>query len=301
MSLLRLFVEHLLPVLLVAGAGYLLASLLDLDGRAFTAVAFHLFAPCLIFQTLLESRVPAGMMLLIGAFAALTMAIPAGEAWAIARLLRWSRTRSSAVVMCVLFPNVGNYGLSANLLAFGKDALTYASVFFVAASIVFYTVGVLIASLGRAGVRPALLGLLRVPALWALIAAFLLRALHVPWSGAPERAVSLLAAACIPSFLVVLGMQLRGARLRGAAMPMALATGLRLLGGMAAGLLCAPLMGLTGTARQAAVLEAAMPTAVVTGIIAGEYEVEPSLVASVVLLTTLLSPLTLTPLLWVLR
>ena len=76
MSLLRLFVEHLLPVLLVAGAGYLLASLLDLDGRAFTAVAFHLFAPCLIFQTLLESRVPAGTMLRIGAFAALTMASP---------------------------------------------------------------------------------------------------------------------------------------------------------------------------------------------------------------------------------
>jgi predicted permease len=59
-------------------------------------------------------------------------------------------------------------------------------------------------------------------------------------------------------------------------------------------LVVASLLGLTGPARQAAVVQASMPTAVVTTILALEYDVLPAFVTSVVLLATLLSPLTLT-------
>jgi len=65
--------------------------------------------------------------------------------------------------------------------------------------------------------------------------------------------------------------------------------------------LLAPRFGLHGSARQAAIFESSMPTAVLASIFAAEYDVEPSLVASVVLLTTVLSPFTLTPLLAALR
>lgn len=297
MTLLRLFADHLLPVLLVAGAGYALAAALKLETRAFTAVAFNLFAPCLIFQTLLDSHVPAETVLRMGGFTVLALAAPAAIAFAIALWRRWPRPLTSAVVLCALLPNAGNYGLSANLLAFGADGLTYASLFFVVSSIVTYTAGVMIASLGRTDLRSAALGLTRVPALWAVVGALALRELHATLPAPAAHAVSLLAQACIPTFLVILGIQLRGANLRGPLRPMLLASGLRLAGGAAAGLVLAPALGLTGAARQAAVLQSAMPTAVITTIIAIEYDVEPALVASVVLLTTLLSPFTLTPLL----
>jgi predicted permease len=298
--LLSLFVEHLLPVLLIAGAGWLLAARLRLDPRPIGSIAFNLMAPCLIFRTLLESRVPEADMARIGLFTLVVMAVPTLAAFAVARLARWSRARTSAVVLCVLLPNVGNYGLSANLLAFGEEALAYASVFFVAASLVAYSVGVLVASLGRSGWREAALGLLRVPSIWALAAALALRGAHARLPGALDQSVALVASACIPSLLLVLGMQLRGASLRGSTAPLLTASGLRLLGGMAAGLACAPWFGLAGTARQAVIFESSMPTAVITSILASEYGVEPALVSSVILLTTLLSPLTLTPLLAVL-
>ena len=53
-------------------------------------------------------------------------------------------------------------------------------------------------------------------------------------------------------------------------------------------------LGLSGAARQAAMLEASMPSAVVTTILALEYGVMPSFVTSVVLASTLLSPITVT-------
>ena len=76
-----------------------------------------------------------------------------------------------------------------------------------------------------------------------------------------------------------------------------LGCGLRLLGGVAVGLVLAKLLGLDDVARQAGVLQSAMPSAVITIVLATEYDVEPALVTSVVIITTLLSPLTLTPLL----
>ena len=56
----------------------------------------------------------------------------------------------------------------------------------------------------------------------------------------------------------------------------------------------AHLLGLKGAAFQAGVLQASMPTAVVTTILALEFDVSPNFVTSVVCVTTLLSPLTLT-------
>jgi hypothetical protein len=58
----------------------------------------------------------------------------------------------------------------------------------------------------------------------------------------------------------------------------------------------AHVLGLDGAALQGGVLQAAMPTAVVTTILAVEYNLDHGLMTGVVMLSTLLSPLSLVPL-----
>ena len=72
---------------------------------------------------------------------------------------------------------------------------------------------------------------------------------------------------------------------------------LRLLAGPLIAIGIALALGLGGPAWKAGILEAAMPSAVLTIVLATEYDVEPALVTTGVTMTTLLSPLTLTPLL----
>ena len=69
---------------------------------------------------------------------------------------------------------------------------------------------------------------------------------------------------------------------------------------VAVGFLMAGIFGLQGSAYNAGVLESSMPTAVLSTILATEYDAEPAFVTSAVFSSTLLSPLTLTTLLWVL-
>ena len=110
-----------------------------------------------------------------------------------------------------MFSNTGNYALPLILFAFGQEALSYASVYFVTSAILVYTVGVFIAASSRPGLGHALGGVLRVPALYALAAAGIIVVFHLTPPLAVMRAVGMLNDAALPMMLLVLGMQLKRA------------------------------------------------------------------------------------------
>ncbi|MEJ2599531.1 MAG: AEC family transporter, partial [Anaerolineales bacterium] len=60
-------------------------------------------------------------------------------------------------------------------------------------------------------------------------------------------------------------------------------------------------LGLDGLTRQVGVIEASMPSAVLTIVLATEYDVEPTFVSAAVFTSTLASAFTLTPLLAILK
>ncbi len=295
--MLDLFLHNLLPIFLVAGAGWVLAARFGLDPRPVTHLAFWILAPCFVFRLLLASDVGGDALARMVAFTVLALAGPAALAGLVAWRLGASRGRIAAIVLVVLLPNAGNYGLPATRFAFGEGGLAQAGVFFVTASVLTYTAGVLVASLGGAPLGKALAGLPRVPVVWSVVLAIAAR--HFGWTlpVPAARAVDLLADACIPVFLVILGMQLRGKGVRAPLGALAGASAARLVLGAAAGIALAPVLGLGGPARQAAILESAMPSAVIATVLAAEYDAEPRFVTAVVVVTTLASPLTLTPLL----
>ncbi len=300
-SLLRLFANNLLPILLVAGAGYVAGKWLKVEARSISRVVFYLFSPCLLFDLLVTNQFEGGDMLRMIGFTLASILTVAAITWVLGRLFRLDRKMMAAVLLCTLTINAGNYGLSLNLFAFGEEALAHASLFFVTTAIVTYTVGVMVASAGRASLADSLKGLLKIPVVYVVPLALIFMALDWELPLPLSRSVELLGDAAIPGMLLVLGLQLQKIQLaRNDVRALLLATGMRLLGGMGVGLFLAPLFGLGGMAYNAGVLESSMPTAVLATILATEYDAEPAFVTTAVFTTTLLSPLTLTPLLLIL-
>jgi hypothetical protein len=167
-----------------------------------------------------------------------------------------------------------------------------AAVYFVTSALLMYTFGSVLASSGRVGVKAALHGLLRVPALWGLVAAAVVIWTGVTLPTAIARPVELLGAAAIPSMLLVLGMQFEKGAWPERPGLVATAAVLALVVSPILGFLLARLLGLEGIARQAVIVESAMPSAVITTILALEFDVAPRFVTSVVVVTTLASPVT---------
>ena len=297
MGLIELFLNNLLPVLLAVGAGYLAARYLKVDPRSLSRVTFYIFSPALIFTLLTQSELSNGDILKMAAFAAGVVFLVGGIAWIAGRLFRLERRTLAAVVITSMFLNAGNFGLAVVNFGFGETALAYASVFFVTNAILVYTVGVLIASLGKASFSRSLLNLAKVPAIYAMGLAFLF--MYTGWQlPIPlERTTGLLGDAAIAAMLVLLGLQLYSVSWAGNILPLALSSVVRLLVSPAIAIGLSVLLSIGDPFRQAAVLQSAMPTAVLTTVLATEYDVHPRFVTSVVFITTLLSMFTLTPLL----
>ncbi|UCC63157.1 MAG: AEC family transporter [Anaerolineae bacterium] len=301
-TLISIFVDNILPVFIAAGLGYLLDHKFHLDVKTISRTSFYVLAPCLIFTSLTRSSVSGEELGRIVLFQVLVTAMLLIVTWSSARLARLSRQRESAFLLSVVFVNAGNYGLSVNLFAFGEEALARALIYFVGSTVLLNSLGIFLASRGRADAKTALLNVFKVPMIYAVILAFVARSL--PWSVTETswfRGLDTRGRAGVPVMLLLLGMQLARNSLGKELRRISAATFMRLVLAPLLSLALAAVMGLAGDTRRACVLEASMPTAVTSVILALEFDVLPDFVTGVIFLSTLLSPLSLTVLIALLR
>lgn len=296
-ALLTTFADNLLPILLLSGAGFLLGRVVPIDSRSLGRLVFYVFSPVLVFNLILHTELGSGDILITAAYALSAAGLTGLLGLLFGWLLRLDRPTLVALIMTAAFANTGNYGLPLVSFAFGKEALAFASVYFVTNSILFNTVGVLLASLGHMDLRTALFGLFKVPAVYAVLLAFLLNQFHLVLPIPVARTVDLAAAGSIPLMIVLLGLELSRVTWAHSVKPIGVSVVLRLVAGPAIGLLLAIPFGFHGAARQGNVTETAMPAAVTNMVLAAEYGLDTSLVTAMVYIGTLLSPLTITPLL----
>ncbi len=292
------FVNNLLPVLLCAATGFVLGRTLHPDIKTTSRLAFYIFSPCLVFVSLERVEITGGELGKLVVFTFAMSCIIGALAYLVGLSLKANRHLIASLVVASMFVNSGNYGLAATKFAFGEDALARALVCFVFGTVVVYTLGVLIASMGKFPAGQALRRMLRVPAIYGLVAAGLVRQMDWEIPLFVDRSVTMLGDASIPLMLVLLGLQIAETRSwpRNRMGLIAASAFLQLVGSPLIGLFLARRMGLTGASLQAAVLQASMPAAVVTTVLAVEYDLDRTLVSGVVVITTILSPLTLTPL-----
>ncbi len=296
-SLLVLFLNNIFPIFLTAGTGYLAGKYLKVEPRSLSQVLFYILSPSLIFNLLTTTQLNNAAILQMTGFTAATILAVALLTWAVGALFRFPRRLLVAVILTATFTNAGNFGLSMNQFAFGDAALAYASLYFVTSIILIYTVGVFIASLGSSSIGHALLGVFKIPVVYAVALALLFNGLGLKLPLPLNRAVTLLSNAAVPLMLVLMGAQLQRSSWSNHVLALSLSNIIRLLVAPVLALGFSLVFGLQGPARQAGIAESGTPTAVLITVLATEYDVEPSFVTTVVFLSTLLCPLTLTPLL----
>ena len=300
-SLLQIFLSDILPIFIVAGTGFVLARRVALNVRALSSVSFNALAPCLVFTLMVSSSISALDFGRMALFCVLVMAIRGILARLVAVPLGLDRVTRAGFLLVVVFSNSGNFGLPVVLFAFGREALTFATVYFVIAAVLSYTVGVFLAASGRRSFMEALRGIRRVPTVYAVAAAAVVLAFNVPIPIGVMRAITLMSDASLPMLMLVLGMQLQGATRPEHPRAVVVAVLLSLVVSPLIAFPLASVVGLTGPAFEAGVLQAAMPAAIVTTILAIEFDLDPTFPTSVVFVSTLLSPFTVTLLIALLR
>ncbi len=287
-----MFAEVLVPIFLLVGVGYGVGKLLHLEPKPLSRLAFWVFSPALIFESLRTATLSWNEMGVVAAFVGghyfgmYLLSLPVGRL-----LFRDDRDARAVASLVLTFGNCGNLGLPLLLFALGKRGMEIGAVFLAANTVLLATLGVAIAS-GKARASQAIGAILKVPWLYTVAAALVAR----EFQGFPlwlSRATVALKQGAIPVFLILLGLQLSRVPLKKIA---AGATGLavaRLLLASSLAWAIAFLAGLKGTLRDALILEGSVPSAVNSLILALEFDRRPDLAAAALFLSTALAAGTL--------
>ncbi len=301
-ELINIFIDNMIPVLAIAGVGFFLRRRFAVDAGMISRMMFNVFSPALIFNALYTRdisgadflRVYGGTLLLLWTIAGVSLLA-----------LRWRKIEASekaATLVSTFAFNGGNFGLSIVSFAFGAEALSYAAIIFVAGTTTGYTLGVYISSNGKASVLQSLANVLRTPSVYALVLVFALKGIGITeLPPAVARTSQLLADAAIPMMLVLLGLQLGGFGELKRPPLVAFSAAVRLLLAPAVAIVFASLLDLSGAARLAFITQAGMPTAVMTIVLATEFDTDRDLALSIILTSSFICPFTLSLLIYLLQ
>jgi len=292
----------MIPVLSIAGIGFYLRRRFMIDPKPVSTMMFNVFTPALTFYSLFNSQISGADFLRVYGSTVLLILSVATLSFLILRAQSVKSAELATTLLGSFVFNAGNFGLSIVSFAFGEEALTWAVIIFVANTTMTYTLGVYVASNQLSSIGGALLNVLKAPPFLALILAFALKGLGITELPIPiDRTTEMLRDVSIPLMLVLLGLQLgqfaRYDRLR------LIFTGVsfRLLIAPFIAVGLAAIMGITGDARLAFITQAGMPTAVVTIVLATEFDTDRDLALNLIMTSTLLSPITVSVLIYLLQ
>jgi len=289
-----IFVNVLIPVFVLVILGYTFGPRLELQTRTLSRYAFTILTPAFTFNVLSNTTIQAGLAVRMTTYIILVHVCCALVAFGVARALQRPPQMVAAYVLVAVFGNVGNFGLPIIKFALGEEALAAATIYFLAIMVIAFVIGVAAANWNKGTRWQAVLAVLKTPALIVVPPAILCNWLQIDLPPVVARPIDLLAGALIPTMLVMLGVQLANAGIPRLSLDMVVASTLRLLVSPLLALLIAIPLGITGVERDTGILQASMPIAVLTSIIAMENNILPAFVTASILFSTLASVITLT-------
>lgn len=281
MDLALTVLEIVAPVFLLAAIGFVWVKVgAEYRIRFVTQLSMTLGVPCLIFVSLMQTKLDPGALtsLTLAAIAAYVAVIVVTST-----VVRVFRLETRTYTAPLIFGNTGNLGLPLALFAFGDVGLSYAVVVFATMAVLSFTYGVWLVAGGGSPIK-----VLKEP----MVAATLLGALFL-WQGwhTPRfltNTLELIGQIAIPLMLITLGVAV--ARLDAAGLGRAaLLSVLKLV-------ICVSLAWIVGrqftldpVAFAVLVLQVATPVAVTSYLLAEKYGADADAVAGLVVASTLIS------------
>ncbi|MBD3337267.1 MAG: hypothetical protein GF355_17280 [Candidatus Eisenbacteria bacterium] len=265
----------------VAALGYLYGRLRSPKASELTDVTMSIFVPALAITTILDTKVEAAQLGQAAGGVLIVMAVSFAGGWLALRVLKMGMRRG--LILTLVIVNSANIPFPLLEPNFGPQGMAMGIMCYITSNVMVFTFGIAWMS-GR--LRPDLL--LKEPAFLATVAALIMKFTGLQLPPIVNETAHLAARGAIPAMLVILGQTLAGIRVQDLRLAL-VGVGLRYLLGFAGALLAVIVLGLDGLLRQIILFYGVLPSAVVNVVLARRYDRDADLVATMVLLTTLVA------------
>ncbi|MEK3882801.1 AEC family transporter [Paenibacillus sp. PL2-23] len=302
----HILLTNVLPMGIMVGLGIILQRSFSLDIKTLSKLNFYLFSPAIMFDLIYHTAISVGLLGQVLLFFVIFMAGQYILVEAAIRARGYGPSMKSAMRNSVLFYNSANYGIPLNQLAFSgnKETLAIQVLIMMTQSFVPNTYGVYSVNAHKADMKQVWRTILSMPVIYVIPLAFLMRVFEVPVPGPIATPIGYLSDAFIGTALITLGVQLGSMEWRinrSLLIDVSLSGILRLIAGPALAWLIVWLMGLDKLTAAALIVSSAVPTSLSSVLLAVEFDNEKEFASQAVFVSTLVSILTVTAVIFFLR
>ena len=276
-------IDIVLPAFFVIFIGYLVGRFTKISMAPVVDITLYVAVPALVFVSLLNKEIILLDAAKMWASSLIIMFGCMAVAWVVFKLIR---QKHSGLYMPISMMNTVNIPFPVIYLAYGAEGLVGATLFYIPNVIMMYTLGIYIMA-GKHW-KENIKEVLQQPVVYAAIIGLLLNFLNVRVPDLAINSLDLISWMAIPLVLIVLGYNLASVKI--ASIPTTLLSCFLRMGvGLGIGLAVVNVLNITGIFRSVVILDSAMPAAAASSILATKYDNEAEMVSSVVFLTTVIS------------
>ena len=287
----------IISIVLMIGLGYFLKRidfLSEKDIDPLNKIVMYILMPCMIFSALYSADMSLLPTLGILPFVILTASIGSGViAYIILKRLHYDDKKIWSVLVTVMIANTAFMGYPVNLGVYGHPGFLRAIFCDLATTCMFLLLSFVLVLKFGGTVKRAFREILLFPPLWAVVLGISFNLLNIPIGPVLDKTVNYLADGSIPLIMISLGLSIElGGLARSKAM--VIFTSIIKLGVFPLiALIVVSLLGLTGLQHDVGIIEAAMPSGMLSLLLAITYKLDYELTSDCILINTVISLITL--------
>jgi len=270
------------PAFLIIALGYGCSRYIQKSNEALIKITMGILVPAFAWEHLYRMKLDSTAISDVLLSSIIIMLVPGLIAWGIFRIMGISQR---GIYLPIMFMNSVNLPFPILAAAYGEAAIPFALMFYLTAFMGIFTLGLIIVSGGK---EKGYFQIFREPVVYVVLFALLFNVAEIEVPQFINGSAHLLAQATIPMVLLALGIQLAQVKITELKLSF-IAVAIRFVGGALTGVFCVWLFQLEGLAYKVVILESVMPCAVITSLVAEKYRAQPEIVASTILISTVLS------------
>ena len=284
-----------LPIIIIIIVGFGIEKIFKPSVEILVKINVYVMLPCMMFQKIYTMELTEGLLLKVVPYVLILMTMLFLISQLISFIMRYKKPMRKAMGNTFMLINTGNYGVPLIELAFPGSVVAMASQLIIIAvqNIVTGTFVVFQASSGKYSTKQSLKNVIKMPVLYAIALAIILRSVNVEIPVTIKIPLEYVTASFIAFALLTLGARLGEIKNFKGMKNVAVGSLIRMLCVPILAFAIVKLLGITGVLAQALIIGVSTPAAVNSAIIAKEFDNEPDFAAQFVLATTVLCTFTL--------
>ena len=260
------------------------------DVESLNDIVIYILMPCMVFSALYSADLSLLSTLGILPFIILASSFITGLiAYLILKKLNIEEKKLWAIVVTVMIANTAFMGYPINLGIFGQDGLLRAIFCDIATLIIFLILSFVLSMKFGGSKKSAIKKIALFPSLWSVILGILFNFFNVPIGPVLENTINYLGNGSIPLIMLSLGVSIDFAGLKRSKNAIIFTSIMKLILYPIIAFVFASILGLVDLQFKISVIEAAMPSGLLSLVLAISYKLDFELTSDCILIDTVIS------------